>query len=104
MNAPRNGPEADATQTTWRMLLFLAGEEPNSRIARRNLDALCREDLSSRCEVEIVDVLEDFSLAAKHGILVTPALVILEPGPSAMVIGNLNDRRKVRAALRLEKD
>lgn len=81
--------------------LFVAGDEPNSRQAKRNLAALCEGDLAGKCRIEIVDVLEDFETALKHGILLTPTLLSLKPGPEVRIIGNLDDREKVRAALRI---
>ena len=89
---------------TYRMILFLAGEEPNSRMARANLASLCEEDLAGRCDVEIVDVLEDYAAATEHSILVTPTLLVLEPGPAVTVVGNLSDRQRVRTALRLPRE
>lgn len=86
-----------------RLILFVAGDERNSRIARENLDRICTEDLDGSCEVQIVDVLTDFSLAATYQILLTPALLVLEPEPETVVIGNLNDRRKVRTALGIDQ-
>ena len=87
----------------YRLILFVAGDERNSRVARENLDRICTEDLDGRCEIQIVDVLTDFSLAAAHQILLTPALLMAEPKPEILVIGNLNDRRKVRTALGIDQ-
>ncbi len=89
-------------EAVFRLILFVAGDERNSRIARENLGRICTEDLDGRCQVQVMDVLEDFSLAAAHQILLTPALLVLEPEPETVVIGNLNDRQKVRTALGLD--
>lgn len=83
-------------------LLFVAGDEPNSRQARRNLEALCAEELGARFRTEIVDVLENIEAAVKHGVLLTPTLLSLKPGPEARIIGNLSDRERLRAALRID--
>ena len=83
----------------YRLILFVAGDEPNSRAARENLSALCENELQGRCETEVVDVFEDFAVAAEHKILVTPTLLVLAPKPGLVVIGNLNDLDKVKAAL-----
>ena len=87
-------------EAVYRLILFVAGDEPNSQRARQNLDELCENELKGRCRVEIVDVMEDFEKAAEHGILLTPTLLRVEPLPGITVIGNLNDHEKVRAALR----
>ncbi|MFO8013735.1 MAG: circadian clock KaiB family protein [Phycisphaerae bacterium] len=102
MTDPRGSTSLDTRPPEYRLILFVAGEEPNSRAARENLNQVCTSDLHGRCHVCIVDVLEDFAAAAKHQVLVTPTLLVTEPEPSVMVIGNLSDHKKVRRALRLE--
>jgi hypothetical protein len=83
-----------------RMVLFVAGREPNSELARENLAGIgagCGE----RWEVEIVDVLENYEAALRYNVLVTPCLVVVEPEPRVTIVGTLRDAEKVKAALRL---
>jgi len=94
----RAGP-ADAT--TYRMRLFVAGDEPNSAVARESLAKICSTYLNGNCQVEIIDVLKDFRPALQERVLVTPALVILEPGRRTVIFGNLADTGKVLAALKV---
>jgi circadian clock protein KaiB len=93
----------DAT-VSYRLMLFVAGDEKNSRLARKNLQSLCDTELGSDCKVEIVDVMEDFGSALKHNILLTPALLVLAPPPKSLIIGSLSDMTKVRRALGLGRD
>jgi circadian clock protein KaiB len=97
-------PENAGKQPHYQLILFVAGNEPNSMTARVNLDLLCAEELKGRCAVEIVDVMEDFALALEHNIVLTPTLLIQNSRSSVMVIGNLNNRRKVRAALNMPEE
>jgi circadian clock protein KaiB len=83
----------------YRLILFVAGSEENSRTARRNLQHLCETDLDGRCHVEIVDVLEDVEKAIHYQILLTPTLLATKDDDEVMVIGNLNDRERVRTLL-----
>ena len=85
----------------YRMRLFVAGDEPNSTIARESLDKICSTYLNRDYQVEIIDVLHDLQAALEDRVLVTPALVIVEPGPRTVVFGNLADTRKVLAALKV---
>ena len=94
----RAGP-TNATQ--YHLRLFVAGDEPNSAIAKESLDKICSTYLNGNCQVEIIDVLKDFRPALEERVLVTPALVILEPGPRTVIFGNLADTGKVLAALKL---
>ena len=84
-----------------KMLLFVAGNAPNSVSAQANLRQVCEQRLKNGWELKIIDVLEDYGTALDHGILVTPALVILEPLPAVTVFGDLSDTDRLLKALRL---
>lgn len=84
-----------------RLILFLAAGEPNSLEAQDNLTRFCESDPALHCDLQIVNVFEDFQTALDHGVLVTPCLVMVEPPPRVIIAGNLRDIDKVRAALRL---
>ena len=92
-------PEQGLPGGARRWLLFVAGEERNSSKARANLDRLRAGCPPGACEIEIIDVLDDFQAALDHEILVTPALVQLAPGPRVVVLGCLSDLDRVRSAL-----
>lgn len=79
--------------------LFVAGNEPNSALARASLQKVCELCPPGSCTVEVIDVLEDFQPALAENILVTPALVIHRAGARAVIFGNLTDTDKVLAAL-----
>lgn len=86
---------------TYRFRLFVAGDEPNSKMARENLLRLCEQHLHGNHRVEVVDVLENFQAALDNNILITPTLLVTSPPPPVMVVGTLSDTEKVLAALRL---
>ena len=81
--------------------LFVAGNGTNSKQALANLHRLCREHLNGNCTIETVDVVKHYEAAVRNNILVTPALILVAPRPRVIVLGNLSDRQKVLAALRL---
>ncbi len=93
-------PVAETPQS-YHLQLFVAGDEPNSRRARDNLARICRDHLEGRCELEVLDVLDDFREALANNILVAPTLVIREPGPRVTVVGDFSDEPHVLSALRL---
>ncbi len=76
--------------------LFIAGDSPNSRIARENLQNIVRQANECQFEIDIVDVLQNPQLALDHGVYITPALQILKP-ERILVFGNLNDEQTVRS-------
>ena len=81
--------------------LYVAGQAPNSVKAIANLDAICRQYLKDGYRLEIVDVCEHPQRALDDGVVVTPSLAKVAPGPVSNVIGNLSDTSAVLAALGL---
>ena len=79
--------------------LFVAGTENHSRDARNNLARICEQHLEGVCEVEIVDVLQNFRAALEHRVLITPTLLRVSPLPGIRMVGTLNDAESVASAL-----
>jgi circadian clock protein KaiB len=79
--------------------LYVAGDGPNSAQAVANLNALCREHLSERHEIEIVDVLRDPKRALADSVLLTPMLLKILPAPCRKIVGTLNRTQTVLNAL-----
>jgi circadian clock protein KaiB len=87
--------------TAMQLRLYVAGEGPNSRLARENLRRILAEHASDPVEVEVVDCMRHPKRALNDGVLVTPTLVRLDPGPVQTIIGTLSDRQRVVSALGL---
>jgi circadian clock protein KaiB len=81
--------------------LYVAGYAPNSMQAVANLNALCREHLADRHEIEVVDVLINPQRALAHKVLLTPMLVRLAPKPVVKIIGNLSQLQPLLQMLEL---
>ncbi len=85
-------------------LLFVVGTEPNSVLARENLEHICAEYLASGdCTVEIVDILEDYQAALDHNVFVTPALIVKGPRGRSTIVGNLSDIDRIVLTLGFNK-
>src|ERR1700683_1589037 len=103
------GLEADfATETEtetgtgqWQLRLYVAGQSPKSLKAFANLVALC-EQLDSRYEIEIVDLVKNPQLAAGDEIVAIPTLVRRLPSPMRKIIGDLSDAERVLVGLQLK--
>jgi circadian clock protein KaiB len=52
-------------------------------------------------KLEVVDLLQEPDRALADGIMVTPTLVRLSPGPEVRILGFLSDLTRVRSALGL---
>lgn len=85
----------------YQMRLFVAGDEPNSVIAKKNINKICSKLLNEQFKLDVIDVFQDFTTAIKENILVTPALVIDKP-KKTKIFGNLRETDKVLAALESE--
>jgi len=96
---PRKKPKDMSSHYLLR--LFIVGDGHNSRLALANLRDICEQHLKGRHTIETVDVVKNFKAAIQNNILVTPALVVVAPLPTVVVLGNLSDRPKVLLALRL---
>ncbi len=83
------------------MRLYVAGEAPNSRAALANLRALLAKYGPERYDLEIVDCLTEPLRVLRDGILVTPTLQRLAPGPVQTIVGTLSQTTAVVRALGL---
>ena len=81
--------------------LYIAGDAPNSVAARANLRRLLDSYAPGACSIEVVDCLKAPMRALQEGVLVTPTLVRLEPGPVRTIIGSLSDTTRVLETLGL---
>jgi len=85
----------------WYLRLYVAGQSPKSLHALANLTRICEEHLAGRYEVEVIDLIENPSLAQGDDILAIPTLVRRLPEPLRKIIGDLSDTDRVLVGLRL---
>ncbi|MEA2390530.1 MAG: circadian clock protein KaiB, partial [Solirubrobacteraceae bacterium] len=90
-------PEAEVCH----LRLYVAGQSPKSLKALVNLKRLCEEHLTIPYEIEVVDLVEQPSLAAGDEIVAIPTLVRTVPEPMRKVIGDLSDPDRVILGLQL---
>lgn len=88
-----------AKKSSLLLRLYVAGNAPNSLRAVANATAICEEYLTSRYELEVIDLLKHPSKALADGIIVTPTLLRLRPLPVQRMIGNLSDTNQVLLTL-----
>lgn len=93
----------DSEEDKYSFVLFVIDNENNSVRATNNLKRLCEEYLPGRYTIEIIDVLENFNTALEYNILLTPSVVVVNPGPKKVIHGDLSDTAKFIKALNLRK-
>ena len=87
--------------TNYQLRLVVAGSTPRSRRAIENLQRLCREHLSGRVDLEIIDIYQQPELAEKYQVIAAPTLVKLLPVPVRRIIGDLSQQDRVLRGLQI---
>jgi len=91
-----------ATPKKWCLRLYVAGNTPNSIAAFANLKEICENHLGGRYQIEVVDLLENPTLARGDQIVAIPTLVRKLPYPVKKIIGDLSNRERVLVGLDLK--
>jgi circadian clock protein KaiB len=100
-----DGHDDDGHEAAWWYLrLYVAGQSAKSLRAFANLKVLCEDHLAGHYEIEIIDLMDDPSLAGGDDILALPTLVRRLPPPLRKVIGDLSDTERVLVGLRVEPE
>jgi len=92
--------DPDGTDT-WNLRLYVAGQTPKSVAAFANLRRICEEHLAGKYNIEIIDLLENPTLARGDQILAVPTLVRKLPTPIRKIIGDLSNTERVLVGLDL---
>lgn len=95
--------DGDALQETWKLRLYIAGQTPRSVAALANLKRIGEQHLKGRYEIEVIDLLENPTLAKGDQILAVPTLVKNLPPPLRKIIGDLSDTERVLVGLDLRQ-
>jgi circadian clock protein KaiB len=91
-----------ARPAKWRLRLYVAGNTANSISAFANLKEICEVHLGGRYQIEVVDLLENPTLAKGDQIVAIPTLVRRLPHPVKKIIGDLSNRDRVLVGLDLK--
>src|SRR5215510_15223630 len=73
----------------WNLRLYVAGQTPRSITAFKNLKDICEEYLKGKYHIEVIDLMENPTLARGDQILAVPTLVRKLPQPIRKIIGDL---------------
>ncbi|HKJ77810.1 MAG TPA: circadian clock KaiB family protein, partial [Gammaproteobacteria bacterium] len=81
-------------QAMARITLYVAGDAPSSRTARRVLEDLLGGE-AARQQYRLIDVLAEPASALEAGLIATPTLVIEHDGAQRRYVGDLCERATV---------
>jgi circadian clock protein KaiB len=85
----------------WILRLYVAGKTSKSMEAFINLKEICKTNLKNKCEIEVVDLIQNPELAKIDHILAIPTLVRILPEPVKKVVGTLTNKKKVLTVLEI---
>jgi circadian clock protein KaiB len=94
----RSKDEIDTVHERLRIRLYVLGGAANSVAAMDNVHAVLAEH-GLDAELEVIDVYADAKRAAADGIVITPTLIKLGPGPERRLFGKLEKRAALLSAL-----
>jgi circadian clock protein KaiB len=86
----------------WNLRLYVAGQTPRSMTAFQNLKNICEEHLKGRYHIEVIDLMENPTLARGDQILAIPTLVRELPQPIRKIIGDLSNTERVLVGLDIQ--
>src|SRR5579862_5039780 len=73
--------------------LYVAGSNPHSVRAIENTRRFVAEFLADRCELHVIDLYQQPTLAQRDRIVTVPALVKISPPPAVRFIGDMSDTK-----------
>lgn len=97
----KTGKQRKKADEVWNLRLYVAGQTPKSVTAFANLKKICEEHLKGKYTIEVVDLLENPTLAQGDQILAIPTLVRKLPEPIKKIIGDLSNTERVLIGLDL---
>ena len=95
-------PAAGDNSANWNLRLYVAGQTPRSLTAFKNLKDICEEYLKGEYHIEVVDLMENPTLARGDQILAIPTLVRKLPQPIRKIIGDLSNTERVLVGLDIQ--
>lgn len=93
---------ADGNSANWNLRLYVAGQTPRSLTAFKNLKDICEEYLKGEYHIEVIDLMENPTLARGDQILAIPTLVRKLPQPIRKIIGDLSNTERVLVGLDIQ--
>jgi circadian clock protein KaiB len=96
--------EALATPSTGRVVLrlYVAGATARSRQALLRVRRLCESELNGECDLKVIDIYQQPTLARDGQIIATPTLVREFPRPVRRLIGSLSSTAALFVGLGLD--
>ncbi len=92
----------EAREKKYLLQLYVAGATPKSTRAIMNVKKICKEHLSGRYDLEVVDIYQQPVLAKDEQIIAVPTLIKKLPLPLRRFIGSMADVERILVGLDLK--
>jgi circadian clock protein KaiB len=83
------------------MTLFVTGASRLSLLAVCRVREFCEEALNGNYDLEVVDLYRAPERAKEAQVIASPTLLRDKPSPTRRVIGDMSDRGRLRAAIKV---
>ena|SRR6188768_3633798 len=83
--------------------LYVTGLTPRSTRAIENVRKICDEHLAGRCDLEVIDIYQQPTLAKGDQIIAAPTLIKKLPLPLRRIIGDMSSTERVLLGLDLRR-
>ncbi len=83
--------------------LYVTGATPHSMRAIINIRTICEEHLQGRYDLEIIDIVQDSTLAEGEQIIAAPTLIKKLPLPLRRFIGDMSKTERIILGLDLRQ-
>ena len=83
------------------MTLFVTGASRLSLQAVARVREFCEEELRGNYDLEVIDLYRSPERAKEAQVIAAPTLLRDSPAPARRVIGDMSDRGKLRAAIKV---
>jgi circadian clock protein KaiB len=93
------GADTDSAEGTYVLRLYIAGTTPRSTRAVMNIKEICENALSSRYELEVIDIYQQPGMAKAQQIIAAPTLIKELPLPLRKFIGDMSNTEKILVGL-----
>ena len=84
--------------------LYIAGINPTSRKAIKNLNEILEENLKDEYELEIIDIYQQPIFAKEGQIVAAPTLIKELPLPIRRFVGDLSNKERILLGLHLKTE
>ncbi|MFB3886063.1 MAG: circadian clock KaiB family protein [Thermodesulfobacteriota bacterium] len=81
--------------------LYVTGMTPKSTKAIQNVKKICEEHLKGRCDLEVIDIYQQPTLAKGDQIIAAPTLIKKIPLPLRKFIGDMANTERILLGLDL---